>query len=133
MEIPSAGSSPRVKERWEAGPPSCLLRRVGLAPTSVNFEGLTEWDWCPPAGGQKAEARQRSHRRSIPTKSLGSWDRRQLLHVKLEEVRLRDNRLLQEQMVTIYTHLGMLSRGKFCLFHSTTVMRGLDPRICRRH
>ena len=32
-----------------------------------------------------------------------------------------------DQMLTIYIHLGMLSRGKFYLF----VMRGLDPRICR--
>jgi hypothetical protein len=33
-------------------------------------------------------------RRSIPTKSLGSWDSRQLLHVQHEEVRLPDDRLL---------------------------------------
>src|SRR5215213_4065097 len=60
-----------VKERWEAGPPRCLLRRVGLVPTSVNFEGLTEWVWRPPAGGQKAEARQRSHRHPYLPRCLG--------------------------------------------------------------
>ena len=79
--------------------------------------------------------------------------------IELEEVRLRDDRLLQEQMVTIYTHLGMLSRGKFSLSprgrgqgegvpllrldaethlatfshkgekEHGTVMRGLHPRI----
>jgi hypothetical protein len=42
-----------------------------------------------------------------------------------------------EQMLTIYTHLGMLSRGILSLsaFYSPRrklpVMRGLDPRICR--
>ena len=36
-----------------------------------------------------------------------------------------------EQMLTIYTHLGMLSRGKFRLSPFHPVMRGLDPRICR--
>src|SRR5215216_2519452 len=61
----------RVKERWEAGPPRCLLRRVRLVPTSVNFEGLTEWVWRPPAGGLKAEARQRSHRRPYLPRCLG--------------------------------------------------------------
>src|SRR5215212_4222385 len=100
-----------VKERWEAGPPRCLLQRVGLVPTSVNFEGLTEWVWRPPAGGLKSGGPTALPPPSIPTKSLGSWDRRQLLHVQLEEVRLRDDRLLQEQMLRIYTHLGMLSRG----------------------
>ena len=56
--------------------------------------------------------------------SKGPWDRRQLLHVQHEEVRLPDDRLLQEQMLRIYIHLGMLSTIK-------CVMRGLDPRICR--
>ena len=37
---------------------------------------------APQLEGKNAEARQRSHRRSIPTKSLGSWDRRHLLHVQ---------------------------------------------------
>src|SRR5215212_4829377 len=71
QEKPSAGSSPRVKERWEAGPPRCLLQRVGLVPTSVNFERLTEWVWRPPAGGQEAEARQRSHRHPYLPRCLG--------------------------------------------------------------
>src|SRR5215213_9352900 len=102
-----------VKERWEAGPPRCLLRRVGLVPTSVNFEGLTEWVWRPPAGGLKSGGPTALPPPSVPAKSLGSWDRRQLLHVRHEEVRLRDDRLLQEQMLTIYTHLGMLSTTKF--------------------
>src|SRR5215216_3294785 len=106
----------RMKERWEAGPPRCLLRRVGLVPTSVNFEGLTEWVWRPPAGGQKAEARQRSHRHPYLPRCLGDLGTDGSCSTyRLEEVRLRDDRLLQEQMLTIYTHLGMLSRGKFPL------------------
>ncbi len=32
-----------------------------------------------------------------------------------------------EQMLTIYTHLGMLSRGKFRLSPFHPVIRGLDP------
>src|SRR5215213_3530287 len=104
-----------VKERWEAGPPRCLLRRVGLVPTSVNFEGLTEWVWCPPAGGLKSGGPTALPPPSIPAKvPRGPWDRRQLLHVRHEEV-FRMTASFTEQMMTIYTHLGMLSRGKLSL------------------
>src|SRR5215213_3698414 len=146
-----------VKERWEAGPPRCLLRRVGLVPTSVNFEGLTEWVWRPPAGGLKSGGPTALPPPSIPAKvPRGPWDRRQLLHVRHEEV-FRMTASFTEQMVRIYTHLGMLSRGFYRspLFSSSPrrksgsslggrkldsgfrrndegggrVMRGLDPRI----
>src|SRR5215213_249647 len=102
-----------MKERWEAGPPRCLLRRVGLVPTSVNFEGLTEWVWCPPAGGLKSGGPTALPPPSVPAKvPRGPWDRRQLLHVQHEEV-FRMTASFTEQMLRIYTHLGMLSRGKF--------------------
>src|SRR5215212_8534150 len=101
-----------VKERWEAGPPRCLLQRVGLVPTSVNFEGLTEWVWRPPAGGLKSGGPTALPPPSVPAKvPRGPWDRRQLLHVQHEEV-FRMTASFTEQMVTIYTHIGILSRGK---------------------
>src|SRR5215208_4941020 len=104
-----------VKERWEAGPPRCLLRRVGLVPTSVNFEGLTEWVWCPPAGGLKSGGPTALPPPSVPAKvPRGPWDRRQLLHVRHEEV-FRMTASFTEQMKNDYSLLGILSRGKFSL------------------
>jgi hypothetical protein len=55
----------RVKEWWEAGPPRCLLRRVGLVPTSKSGTGaLSFLERANVYGGPTG-----SHRRSIPTKA----------------------------------------------------------------
>jgi hypothetical protein len=48
---------------------------------------------------------------SVPAKvPRGPWDRRQLLHVQHEEV-FRMTASFTEQMVTIYTHLGMFEES----------------------
>src|SRR5919109_2909001 len=98
----------RVKEWWEAGPPRCLLRRVGLVPTSINLDLLTEWVWRPPAGGQKSGGPTALPPPSIPTKAprgLGTDGSCSTFDKKRRGFRMTASFL--EQMQTIYTHLGM--------------------------
>ena len=66
----------------------------------------------------------------LPRRFLSPWDRRQLLHVRSWKLRLSaDDRLLPEQMRTIYTQIGMLSRMKYHPRHFQYVITGLDPVI----
>ena len=86
-------------------------------PTSIDSGRInSERGWCPLS---KERALRRpdsaSHRRSIPTKApqgpLGQTAAapRSILKARL----YRMTASFTEQMVTIYIHLGMLSRGKY--------------------
>src|SRR4029079_11882995 len=102
-----------VKERWEAGPPSCLLRRVGLvltdslilvksivsavgalSPRRGRYGGPTA---LPPPIHTYQEPRVLGQTASAP---------RSILKARLH----RMTASFTEQMVNLYIHLGMLSR-----------------------
>ena len=74
-----------LKERWEAGPPRCLLQRVGLVLTSINSCKInSECGWCP-LSKERALRRPDSAPTAdpyLPRRLKGAWDRRQLLHVR---------------------------------------------------
>ena len=84
----------------------CLLRRVGLVPTSINIRILrrsTEWCWClariSGGGGLCLEARQRSPPPSGQEPRVQAS--RHLLSV-VHQMRATGERLLLEQVAIFY-------------------------------
>ena len=121
MTKPSVGLfALRMKEWWEAGPPSCLLRRVGLVLTDslilvqsiVSVVGALSLRRGRYGGPTAFPPPIHTYQGAL-IRPLGQTAAapRSILKARL----YRMTASFTEQMVNLYIHLGMLSRGNIPL------------------